>query len=173
MAMCEDVKPGWATFGVISSVLLLKFFGDVNIPGMIVSNPINALYFSVGYLVLGTVWSLAKWWFFVREARESFDSMKKEWFLNRGRYANVPESDEKRNQEFKKHIGSRDFRPKASKEKSRIMTWMCWWPWSFVWTLINDPVKRAFTAIFNKFKSAFDSISNRAFEGTEVEKNDE
>lgn len=53
--------------------------------------------------------------------------------------------------------------PSPRDHKSRILIWMAWWPWSMAWTLLNDPIKRAFRAIYRALQKRFQSISERAF----------
>ncbi len=53
--------------------------------------------------------------------------------------------------------------PSAVNNKARIMMWMTWWPWSALWTLLNDPIKRAFRALFQALKARFQKMSEYAF----------
>ncbi len=172
MAACEYSKPFLAASSLFGAALTLKFFGDVNVFRIIADHPLNTVYLALGYLVAGAIWSLAKWWFFVREARDRFEQKKAEWIADRIKFANVPETKEQIESALKRHVSVSSYYPKASKEKSRIMTWMCYWPWSLVWTIINDPVKKAFTAIFNRMKATFDKIAKKAFEGSGIEDQD-
>jgi len=43
---------------------------------------------------------------------------------------------------------SLDVHPKVGKHKMRIYVWIAYWPWSFVWTMINDPVRKIFNRIY-------------------------
>jgi hypothetical protein len=40
---------------------------------------------------------------------------------------------------------------------------MAFWPWSAVWTLLNDPVQRAFRRIFNYLREFYQRMSDRIF----------
>lgn len=37
-----------------------------------------------------------------------------------------------------------EFQPDPKKHKRRILIWMTYWPWSFLWTMLNDPFKAAY-----------------------------
>lgn len=37
-----------------------------------------------------------------------------------------------------------EFQPDPKKHKGRILIWMTYWPWSFLWTMLNDPFKAAY-----------------------------
>ena len=58
-------------------------------------------------------------------------------------------------------------KPSASDSKQDIMRWMSFWPFSMVWTLINDPVKKAFRAIYRGLQKSLQRIADRAWAGTE------
>ena len=54
-------------------------------------------------------------------------------------------------------------RPRATKNKSRITAWAAFWPFSFLGTLLNDPVRRLFNFLFDWFKSLYQKMSDRVF----------
>jgi len=54
-----------------------------------------------------------------------------------------------------------------SEYKGTILFWMCYWPWSFVWTMINDFVRAVFEHIRDMMKALFESIKKRAYNGAE------
>jgi uncharacterized membrane protein (DUF485 family) len=53
----------------------------------------------------------------------------------------------------------RDFPPSADKNKGRIIFWMSYWPFSGVWTLINDPITR----LYRRLGALFQKISHSMF----------
>ncbi len=53
--------------------------------------------------------------------------------------------------------------PMVRFNKTKILTWMIYWPWSAIWTVINDPIKRIFKFIYNVVQDYLQSISNRIF----------
>jgi hypothetical protein len=53
--------------------------------------------------------------------------------------------------------------PQAKNEKARITRWMSFWPMSALWTLINDPIRRAFEEIYHLISKALQEISDAAF----------
>lgn len=177
LALIEYEKVGWATISLIAAFALLHFFGDFNIVAAALHNPVTALVVAGCYFVAGTVWSVVKWWFFVRNCREEYDERKAEFLRQNGVEGTaVPD---KLKPKWKENLsfgyGRRNSRlgedviPKAAKHKGRIMTWMCYWPWSMVWTVLNDPVKRLFKQIYLQIQGLLQSISNRAFSGVEAD----
>jgi len=56
-------------------------------------------------------------------------------------------------------------KPLASKHKSSITQWIAFWPVSFIWTMINDPVRKIANWIFTHIKSTFQRMSDAMFAG--------
>lgn len=57
----------------------------------------------------------------------------------------------------------KDVTPSAMENKSKITTWIIWWPTSALWTLLSDPLVRIANWIFKRLKGTYQLISNRAF----------
>lgn len=180
LALIEYEKVGWATFSLITVFAALHFLGDFNVVSAAFLNPIAAAMVLGGYFVAGTAWSIVKWWFYVRRCREEYDEMKAAFLQSRAVEGSViPEQYKKQWKEqlegaYRYHTSRRltyspagGIIPKAGDHKGRIMTWMCYWPWSAVWTLINDPVKRLFKQIYLQIQGLLQAISNSAFRGVE------
>jgi hypothetical protein len=54
-------------------------------------------------------------------------------------------------------------RPRAAKNKRSIVSWMCYWPFSVVGTVLNDPVRRLFSFLFKSFKALYQKLSDHVF----------
>lgn len=175
LALIEYEKTGWATFTMIATFAALYFLGDFNVITAALRNPGLTAALAGGYFAAGTAWSVAKWWFFVRRCREDYDKQKAEFLRHNGIEGTaIPDNLKTKWKESlgygygrNSHRRSDNVIPKAGDHKSRIMAWMCYWPWSMVWTLINDPVKRVFKQIYLQIQGIMQSISNRAFRGVE------
>ena len=141
IAAVEYEKPGWATASLIATFALIGFFGDFNVLTFARENPLSALACVGVYMVAGTLWAFSKWWFFLRARREQYDDVKRE-FLRRNKVEGTAIPDDLL-EEWKKHAPDPDgnrygydykektgFAPRARNHKSRILTWMIYWPWS-------------------------------------------
>lgn len=53
--------------------------------------------------------------------------------------------------------------PKAASHSTRIIQWIAFWPVSFVWTMLNDPLRSAATYAFNRVSGTFQKMSDKAF----------
>lgn len=147
----ENDSPAYATLATIIFFVLFGFWGVLpgggSLLSLLAANPVLIIGLAVGFFALGTVWAVIKWWFYVRNLAEK----------RRDQIAR-----------YGKESGYNTIRkPLVRDNKSRIMTWMCFWPFSFIWTMINDPVRRIFTAIYMRIKDRLQKISDDAFDGLE------
>jgi hypothetical protein len=46
---------------------------------------------------------------------------------------------------------------------------MSYWPWSLSWTILKDPVRKAFSTIYHHIAVYLQEISDRAFKGIEAD----
>jgi hypothetical protein len=106
-------------------------------------NPLTIVGFVLGYLFVGTIWSIIKWWLYLTNLRDYYREYK--YSYNKDKFS-------------------------ASRNKERIINWMAYWPLSAIWTLINDPIKKGFKRIFAGLENRFQSISDNITK--EFEKND-
>ena len=132
-----------ATIFLTGFIALYYFFGSKDHVGSIISyfieNPSAILWSFVGYLGLGVIWAFVKWYFYLhkRVAKEMGNTMITPYTT-----VNIPI---------------------AGDNKWRIMSWMMYWPFSAVWTVINQPIKNAFNYIFIKLEGVFNSISKSMY----------
>jgi len=93
------------------------------------------------YISIGIIWSVFKWFFFLQNKKEYFKKKMEtsSWKFN--------ESDI----------------PQAKRNKARIISWMSYWPFSMLWTTINEPVKKTFRFIYSKIEGVFQKMANSTF----------
>jgi hypothetical protein len=107
----------------------------------IVNNPGTVVLMMLGYLLIGVIWSIRKWYVYVGK--------KKNKILNK-----IKDGDT---------IGTNiEFDLDLRYHKGRIISWMCYWPFSVVWFLINDPVRAIYNFIFEKIKRIYGRIAESA-----------
>lgn len=167
IAAVEYEKPRLATLSLIVTGFALWLFGNVNVFALAVTDPLLTLGLLAGYFVVGAVWSLAKWWFYVRRHREKYNELKSSYLEHRGLPGKGPIPDHLKEawQEQRRYYPHNT--PQAHESKGRILTWMIYWPWSFVWTILNDPVKRLWKSIFNAMRALFQKVADSAYKDVE------
>lgn len=145
-----------SSLAVIGFVLALWLFGDIG--ALFTLTGISTLLsLVVVYLFIGALWSVAKWLFFLWEAKAWYTKNKARMDddLKRGYFEG--------NRYFRDH---KDFPPRAARHKAQIMLWIAYWPFSMVWTLLNDPITRAVKAIYNALGGLMQRMSDRVFADT-------
>lgn len=48
---------------------------------------------------------------------------------------------------------------KASYNKARLTGWMVWWPLSFAWFIVHDPITKFYNFLYDRLSTMFDAIS--------------
>jgi hypothetical protein len=164
-----------ATLTLAATLLLLQFLGDVDIYGYVIQHPWTVALGALGYFVGGTFWSIAKWWFYVREQRGLYDELRSAFARVHGfePQSAVPEDLQPQWLQWlttaKNNGRYLEVRPLAVKHKARIVRWMSYWPWSLIGTVLKDPVRKAFVSIYHNIQEHLQEISDRAFKGTETD----
>lgn len=150
---------GWSTLTLIAAVAAAYFTKAVDFRALLTTNLLDVAVYTVGYFVAGVAWSFVKWFSFLyrfrdryREAREDFKQ-------------SIKVDPENYDRELKSWLARRslDERPTAAKNKSRIVGWMAFWPCSFLGTLINDPVRRIFNALYSGFRRLYERVADHVF----------
>jgi|GEM_PF-3720407 len=168
-------------FGIITSMILffifMQFLAKYNIAASVVDSPLNLLWIP-GYFAIGFAWSFVKWWLFVNKAAERLKEMKEKFlkehtdktFDANKKYSEQVSSFSGRNlkEEWESFIQFKDVqRPLAKKNKGRITTWIIYWPFSFIWSLLNDLIKSLIRQLVTTFQKFYQAISDKAFKGLE------
>lgn len=169
MATIEHEKGWLATFTIIGTLLLVHYGMDKQLFGSMFAHPLITGSCVLGYFLVGAAWGVVKWWFFVKSQREAYDEARKLFAEHRSKpKVQPPERDWNYYTSAGGYCGIYfNYKPKPKDFKSRIMMWMTYWPWSMVWTVINDPIRKAFRAIFTYVSSTLNRISESGFSDTE------
>jgi len=177
IVVAEDLERfGLAGLGLVAAFTVMALWGDFNVIEVARSNPLLIAELVGGYFVAGTVWAIIKWWFFVRDCRYRYEEDKAEFLTCHGiKGKKIPDellAQWKRHCEIaygygRNRLGDLATAPQARHNKARIMRWMMFWPWSAVWTIINDPIKKLFKRIYRTIQGLLQAISDRAYRGVD------
>ena len=105
-----------------------------NIGNWIAQHWFYSILIFLGYLIAGTGYSLIKWAIFLSDGRAKLIKTKSSFYSDHWTPAN---------------------------HKTKITHWMIYWPISGLWTIMSNPVKKAFDRIFDKLEFFYQNISNR------------
>jgi hypothetical protein len=168
---------GFAAFFTLLIGFTLLFSLHLKSAAMYVLNhPWNVVIGVALYFVAGTVWGVVKWFLHVTKKLEEYKE-KKARFLRSNRFLrskNATEITPALVSSFKQFLGTNYIEgeaPQVHDHKSDILMWMTYWPFSSVWTLLNDPVRRAFRAIYRSLSTSLQSMSDRLFKTAVAEMN--
>lgn len=185
-ALVFNEKGTGATVTLILTLVLLNWVSKIPIVHYVLAHPLKTGLLVIGYFVAGTLWSIAKWWFFVRRRREKYDELRTNFLKDHNKEcAEVPPElrpNWRQVLENPHYYTGKYFygycndekcgcglKPLARNHKSDILRWMSYWPISLTCTLINDPVRKLFNRIFYAIQKYFQMISDSAFKGTEAD----
>ena len=157
---CVSYRHGFVGLASLLVVAcLLQFFGDIPVFQYLWRNPLVAVGGVGVWLAMSVPWAFAKWWMFVRDNCGRYDEVlgefleqteHREWPKDAGQFTLDQKVEWKRY--FDLHSCQDDwyefnrieFDPSPRTHKADIMTWMVFWPWSLLWTLLNDPIRKFF-----------------------------
>lgn len=174
-------RPYMGFLSLLLTCGFLDYFYQAGIYSSIIHNPGLFAGLVAGYVLVGVLWSFPKWWFYVHSIKDAYvKSLAAYKKTNR-----IPENQKLDSQQIHEFYYSRSFEAdgffeprrkywgeimplQASKNKNKILVWMMYWPLSVLWTLINDPVRKAFMFVFEHVKGVYQLITAKAFDGIQV-----
>jgi hypothetical protein len=192
----EHESPLGATVALVVSGLVLHYSGTVNM--LTVVHDWKQLLLFVGlYFGIGLAWAVVKWKFWVdgwaRQEREAISEARAKFIKLMGiKGTTVPDEHkelfktwstggeaiwkltekEPRLTEGAGRLVSTDAGAALSVKanKSRLVLWGVYWPFSTIWTLIDDPLRRAYEFVLTVvIGGVLQSFSNRAVASVERE----
>lgn len=160
---------GWSTLAVLGALAGLYFLHSTEAVNLLRTHGLWLPLYALGYLALGTVWSFVKWWSFLMDFRRAFRAARDEFLAARGAEYRVEELQDflRYHDVSKGRYGSsiaRLRKPVAQDNKGRIVAWTAFWPFSFVGTVLDDPVRRLCEVSFDWFKGLYQRLVDRLFQ---------
>jgi len=157
---------GWgASIVTLAAVLALTFGVEINIFVWTLANPWLAFKYLVYYFALGTGWAIAKWCFYCFKLRPIIKDAKIK-FLNTHKIAGDKIPVDKKDEFAKTVTGDpyytdKNYPPQSMEHKSDWLMWATWWPTSFFWTILNQPIKNAWLFIYSRIAGTMQHIANK------------
>ncbi len=144
----EHGESGLVAFLALVIMAGLQFFTDIKPFTFIWQHPAESLFLVLGYVAVGVAYVWLKWYSFVHAAARRL----KDW-----------QSRNTNQQAYGHHIGVKSLPIRVGDYKWEIFGWMFYWPLSGAWTLLNDPVRRLFNAIYERIGGTLQKIADKAF----------
>lgn len=110
-----------------------------------------------GYFAVGTIWAVVRWAFWVQKLMDRLKPSIEFFETTRAPQAAVAKGTDQYKSMLLQYLNSEAinkfdtaFPPKLRSNKSRILFWIGFWPFSAIWTLINEPIKKIAHFIYNR-----------------------
>lgn len=161
----------WPLLWIFVGLIVLWIFGDFN-PFSRTYNYINenrlfTLELCVGYVFIGLLWSMFKWYKYSKKAlQESYNAYKRSWLHEKGKAGDdVPAEllEEWRRYIEEKISHHRPYIPGHEHQTERIVSWMMFWPLSMVVYVLEDLIRDFFEFIYRQFARVFQLITDIVF----------
>lgn len=170
----EIEREGWATTFFSASIVLLfwQYWGEIW--GWISINTGGTLMFIGGYIIAGIIWALIKWKSYISESARNFIAVKEAFISKHGDIGskwltwietlNANRRKFKNGYSFYERDDSEEVVAKltinANDKKSLIVSWIAYFPMSIAATLLNDPIRRFMSFIYDRISGIFQRMSN-------------
>ncbi len=173
LALSENDYEYWAGGSLVGFFFLMDWVGTVNL----FADPILLLEWVIIYVVAGVFWSFISWWFYLSATRERLVEYRYKFLMDQG-ISNTTEDTkvpENLKVQFIEYLMARNylnryatienvkFAPSFMDNKKMIGRWIIWWPTSFVWTMLSNPVMRFGHWLAKRLKNVYQRISDRVF----------
>lgn len=155
-------KPGWAMFWAVTAAVVVFGFSDFRLDLSLTDMALLA----GGYIGAGAVYGLVRWVGLVRK-------IKRAWLTEAAKYSDIKGAPSGSNLEqiqrglavqFRSNDYKIELPPKASEFRSRVRTWVWFWPVSLSIWLFEDAIIGAARGIAKVIGEGFDSVTNVAWE---------
>ncbi len=169
LALVENDRGSVATGVLAIGAVIFMVWGNFSLFGWIANNTLEFLMYLVGYFVLGVVWTISKWFFYLLARRDEATDFKASFCQTKG--LNV---DDEMGETIRKNFvdelvafgsgyNDRTFPPSASYHKAAITRWAAYWPLSAFWTLMGDGLKRIWDFIYVQIAALLQRLSVGVF----------
>lgn len=156
----------WSTVVVLGALVGLYFLQSTEVVGLLRAHGPWLPLYALGYVAAGTLWSFVKWGSFLMGFRRAYRGARDEFLAERGSEYRVEDLQNylRHHQVSRGPYGesiARLRKPVAQDNKGRIIAWTGFWPFSFVGTVLDDPVRRLCEASFNWFRGLYQRLADR------------
>jgi hypothetical protein len=151
---------------VILYILFLNFMSQLNFLSLgtlrwIQENPLLSIGIVVLYFVVGVVWSFVKWWLYIKEFVERIIDVDKLKETVKDKKKELVDSKDYDKEKVRGLINKK--KPHVKDYKGRIAGWISYWPISFIWSILNDFIKRMVRQLVDYLGDYYQGITNRIF----------
>jgi len=128
----------------------------------------HILKYAGGYVLLGLIYMCLKWIYSAYELKVKYVEYKEVW-LERNGIKSLPDISTKEFYNFSENLKSytgidiKDLPPKIRKNRAKLVFWACYWPFSFISTMIWNPLKHLVNFIISLLSKPLNAVSSALF----------
>ena len=162
-SICISYEKGWLAFWASTAAMFGAFLLGYNIPMMAWNNPMLVAQYAAIYIGIGAVWASFKFIWKLRKARSLYIKDKTKWLKGIGEFV-TDESKGRTEEQWIKYCKSHTYEyqeiyaPTVSANKSRIMLWMTWWPFSVISFFFADLLSEVWDFVWQFVKGFLEGI---------------
>lgn len=171
IVLTEKESVVWVVFSLFFYLVFLSTLGKIYVFSYLLREPLKSFLWIIGYFAVGVIWSFIKWWLKVTEAADKYKEEKEKFFKEFEANTKAFRKSDCVIKQWQSHIEYKNelHKPIASHNKKRISVWIIYWPFSFIWSLLHDIVRRIFEQFVIRFQKFYQGISDRAYKKVELE----
>ncbi len=168
--LVQSERGGLGFIVTIAYLIFIYFAFNVNVFSLVFANWLFAVIGIVFYGVVGGIWATFYWSLYSNEKTEPYFDMRDRWLSSKG--ISLSHKDpmlEELKEEWVRFIECDDDRIslcttiKVKNNKSKIMTWIGYWPISLGSWVFQDMVRGAVKMIYNNIADRLQRIADRVF----------
>ena len=173
VACVENDSTSGGVLTIILFLCLFTFFGT-GMEGIhwVIANPNLSLGFLAAYVAIGLFYMFLKWISFTRGVRRRYKVSRQNFLANYNADGEFIPDELKQAWQSRLTTEQRHmlngFPP--GEYKSQLVDWMLFWPFSALWTLINDPLRRLAETCVEMFHGVLAQIGKSASKGFEKDR---
>lgn len=162
--VCAEDALGWAIGWFLLFTGFLWLGGAfAGLGAFVVAHPFDTIGYVAGYLFVGFLWTFVKWWRFLVNSQEDYNRARAEFMQEEGLDPDEPIPADQFDT-FRRRHGISNVHDLEhltfDDQRERICGWAVFWPFSVVFTAVNDPVRRVLLFAIDSFKSVYKEIGD-------------
>jgi hypothetical protein len=166
-----------ATFAIILAGCFI-FFSKLPFVQWIHSlSTIQILFYCGLYIAICILYMVVKWTYNSFEMVSKYSEYREAWINaynktyppgpSNPKITDIPEKNKSEflfNASIHLNLKTNDLPPKISNHKSDLIFWACYWPFSFIFTLLNNPLKHLVNLVIRLMTNPLNRISQMMFQ---------
>ncbi len=125
----------------------------------------STLFYVLAYVAVGVLWALWKWYVLCLDALKRLNEHRVEWQREYDSHSVKPAGSAY--DTFATFVSTyQNIPPSVTRNKERVVSWMMFWPWSVVLTVIGDYIARFFRWIYRQISTILERIRDWVFRGS-------